>query len=135
MTIGQSSPRVFDFAREEAQKVAQEFDERYEKAEAEEADASAGLAALRDNASARATADRLKRYNDWLGRYARLAAPLAGLVLIVLVLTGLVLLLPRSVTRSAPFALARQWVPWPYCSCLSSRCCGCSRPNPQVAGR
>jgi hypothetical protein len=105
VTTGQSSTKVFDFAQEEAQKVAREFDNRSQEAAQEQAEASAGLALVRAEDAARESAARLKRYDDWIDRYGRPLAPVAALVIFALLVLGLCLTLPRSVTRNAGFAV------------------------------
>jgi hypothetical protein len=105
VTIGQSSRKVTDFAQEEVKQVAEGFDRRRQELQGERDEAAAGLAVVRGDSAARAAAERLQRYDDWIERYARYATPLAALLLLVLILGALLALLPRSVTRSAPFAL------------------------------
>jgi hypothetical protein len=104
VTIGQSSSKVTDFAREEVSRVEQDFDQRSHKLQDERNEAAAGLATLRNDSAAREAGQRVQRYDDWIDRYGRYAAPLAGLLLLALLLGILVATLPRTVIRSTPFA-------------------------------
>jgi anti-sigma factor RsiW len=104
VTTGQLSQKVSDFAEEEVKRVEQDFGQRLRKAQEERNEAAAGLAAVRGDTAAREAAARVRRYDNWVERYGRYAAPVAGLLLLVLILGILVATLPRSVTRSAPFS-------------------------------
>jgi hypothetical protein len=105
VTIGQSSSKVHDFAQEQAQKVAQDFDDRIARTQTEQASASTGLATLRADTAAREAAERVRRYEDWMDHYGRPLLPVAGLALFGVLLVALFLALPRPVTRSVPFAV------------------------------
>jgi hypothetical protein len=105
VTIGQSSPKVVNYAREEELKVRREFVDREGKVRDEADKAQTALLAVRGDEAAAAATDRLKRYDDWFDRYGALAAPAAGLLLFVVLLVALVVALPRSLVRSAPFAV------------------------------
>ncbi len=128
VTIGQSSPRVFDFAQEEARKVAQDFDARYQKLEGEYQEASAGLAVVRDGSrrpGRRRPAATLRRLAGALwpaGGSARRTAPhRPGPDR-----PGLAAAAPGD--PHAPRSLwERRWGPWPYSFSQSCRSCGFSR--------
>ncbi|HEX5273288.1 MAG TPA: alpha-2-macroglobulin family protein, partial [Gemmataceae bacterium] len=105
VTTGQSSTKVTDYAREEEKRVAEEYAGREKELQDEHVKSLAAAARVRDDESAAAARLRLNRYDDWLDRYGRLAAPAATVLLFVLVLAALFLTLPRSATRSAGFAV------------------------------
>jgi alpha-2-macroglobulin-like protein len=105
VTIGQSSPKVTDYAKEEAKKVAEEFDGRDQELRSEHDKAIAVVVKVQGDDLAAAARARMQRYDDWLDHYGRPAAPVAGLLLFVLLLVALLVTLPRSAIRSASFAV------------------------------
>jgi hypothetical protein len=104
VTIGQSSSKVTDFAQEQAHKVEQNFVQRRHELDEQSASAATALTVVRNDVVAREAAERMQRYDNWIERYGRYAGPIAGLLVVVLILAVLGAILPRSVTRSGAFA-------------------------------
>ena len=105
MTIGQSSPKVTDFAKEEAKKVAEEFAGRGQELRGEQDKALAALVKVQGDGAARRRGRGHSATEDWMDHYGRAAAPVAGLLLFVLLLAALFVTLPALRDPHAGFAV------------------------------
>ncbi len=100
MTVGQVSPTQTDFAQLQVEQVKQEFDQRFDATEAEFKKSAEALTAIDVTAPAQI---RLRQYQDWFARLSRLTVPLLALLLVVLVLLGVFLGLPRRFRIAVPY--------------------------------
>jgi anti-sigma factor RsiW len=105
VTIGQSSPKVTDYAREQVKKVADEYAGREDQLQDDYKQALAAAAKVREDEAAAAAQQRLQRYDAWIERYGAIVPPAAALLLFALILAGLYLALPRAAIRSAPLVV------------------------------